>query len=31
MTSSKTAIQTTMCTCESAAKAYFAQDNYDPR
>lgn len=30
MTSSKTAILTNMCICESAAKAYFSQDNYDP-
>lgn len=28
--SSKAAIQTSMCTCESAAKAYFAQEYYDP-
>lgn len=27
ITSSKTAIQTNICTCESAAKAYFAQDD----
>lgn len=28
--SSKAAIQTSMCTCESAATAYFAQEYYDP-